>query len=584
MFAKQAKIRNKKMIIAILLVVTITFSVLLMPIKAQTDEEGNYFFSIHMMTFRGRPESEKTVIVLKEEFAKIGIEVTYDTIDGTVWNDRGFKTALELATHETGGYDLHLGQYGLGSPRDPDSFGLTMSSEGRWPGGWNWWLWSNADVDDLYDAGRVLLERDERQAIYSQIQEITVDVVAPVIPIVFMKISRMMSSDLEGYNPVIGTNQGTSQWILDGQSGGTFRYGGTRDPVSLLPWWGNIGADNFARDIYESLVNFDENKNVVPELAKSWEYSEDGLTYTFHLNEGVTWHDGVPFTADDVVFTYEGILDKTSGTTMWSRVHQNIASIEKVDDHTVTFHLNDRNAGVFSTVFFPVYIIPKHIMEDVPLADWKHSDQATSSPIGTGPYKFIEWVPEQYITLEAYDDYYIAGEPNFDERISIILPDAATALAALQNGDIDYLSNTGYTVDQLALVTDDPNIKVINELRDRSLLLGVNLAHPILNNMFVRKAMSSAIPREKIANEVLEGLAIPATSIWNELHWWWDSTLELPGYDIDQAKAYMEMAGYNFEHLEPDPTTPISQNLVYAVIGLIAGLAIGFVGSRYLKS
>jgi ABC-type transport system substrate-binding protein len=557
---------------------------LLIPIARAQEDEDKYFFELNTMIWKGYQPSIQTVEVLQREFAKIGIKLTYDVVDGTVWNDRGFKTALERATSANGGYDLHLGNYGLGSAeRDPDNFALTLSSDGRWPGGWNWWHWSNADVDALFDEGRGLIDREERYKIYSELLYIMMNQeTAPVLPIGFMKIARMMSADLEGYVPTIGTSHGVREWSLKGEDGGTVRIADTRDPVNLLPWWGNIGSNQYANDVYSRLVTYDSEYNIIPEIAESWEVSDDGLEITFKLVENASWHDGEPFTADDVVFTYTGLMDKDTGTTMWSRVFNNIASVEKIGDYEVKFTLPAKNAGVFATVFTGIVIIPEHTMGDVPYEDWKFTEQATSHPIGTGAYIFKEWVPQESLTLEVNEDYF-GGRPELDRRITVILPDSQTALAALQNGDVHYLSSTGYTAEQVELAREDPDLQVIMELAMRPFGLSMNLVHPALNNEFVRKALSAAIPRDVLANDVLGGQMLPALSITNELHWIYNSSVRVPEYNIDQAKQYMEMAGYPMDYLEPPETTPLSQNLIYAVVGLVVGLAVGYVASKYMS-
>jgi ABC-type transport system substrate-binding protein len=559
-------------------------TMIIIPIAQAQEEEEKYFFELNVMIYKGYQPSVQTVEILQEEFKKIGIKLTYDVVDGTIWNDRGFKTALERATSETGGYDLHLGNYGLGSAeRDPDNFALTLSSSARWPGGWNWWHWSNADVDALFDEGRGLIDREERYKIYSELLYIMMNQeTAPVLPIGFMKIARMMSADLEGYVPTIGTSHGVREWSLSGQTGGTVKYASTRDPVNLLPWWGNIGMDMYAYDVYSRLCHYDADYNIIPEIAESWEVSDDGLEITFKLVENASWHDGEPFTADDVVFTFTGLMDKETGTTMWSRVSQNIAAVEKTGEYEVKFTLVKKNAGVFATVFTSIFLIPEHIMGEVPYAEWKFSDIATTHPIGTGAYKFVEWIPQESLTLEANEDYF-GGRPALDTRISVILPDAQTALAALQNGDVHYLSGTGYTAEQVEMAREDPDLQVIMELAMRPFGLSMNLAHPILNNAYVRKAMSAAIPRQQLADDVLGGQMIAGHAITNELHWIHNATVGVPEYNIEQAKQYMELAGYPMEYLEPPETTPLSQNLIYAVVGIVVGLAIGYAATRYMS-
>jgi peptide/nickel transport system substrate-binding protein len=392
-----------------------------------------------------------------------------------------------------------------------------------------------------------------------------------------------MSSNLEGAkaNLLSGWRVDSDLLSFKDQDGGTFRYAYTSDPVKLLPWWGNIGSSIFATDVWETLVAADEKFAPMPELAHSWEVTDEGSTYTFNLEKGVLWHDGEPFTADDVVFTFEGLAEPETGTTMHSRVVQNVESVEALDDYTVRFNMKTKNPGAMSTVFMSVVIIPEHIMGEETYEGWRTADIANKHPIGTGPMKFVEWIPEQYLTLKANEDYY-KGRPSFDERIGISIPDSATALAALKKGEVHMLGGHSLDAAQLEEVQNDPNIQVLMKLRGAPFLFGVNLEHPELNNKWVRKAISAAIPRETLANDILQGLAIPATSVLNELHWVHDESITVPLYDLDQAKEYMEMAGYDFAWLEPPPTTPVSETLLYVAIGLVLGVVIG-IATRYIK-
>jgi ABC-type transport system substrate-binding protein len=504
-------------------------------------------------------------------------------MEGTQGNERGFKGAEEGATFEDGGYDMHgPGSYGLGASNlDPDQLSLTLSSLARWPGGWNWWNWANVDVDQGFDEGRNTLDREERYAIYGEVQKVLAEEL-PIIPIAFELQPWTMSSKLENVeiNLISGWRVDSDIINFKGEEGGEFRTAYTSDPVKLLPWWGNIGSALFATDVWETLLTNDGNFEPKPELADSWEITDDGYTYTFYLNENVLWHDGEPFNADDVVYTFEGLAIKETGTTIHSRIVQNVESVEKIDDYTVRFRMVTQNPGAMSAVFMSTIIIPEHIMGQEAYADWRTADISNVHPIGTGPMKFVEWAPEEYVELEKNPEYYRDTTP-FDRRINIAIPDSSTALAALKTGEVDMLIGHSLDATQLEEIKADPDIQVLQKLRVAPFILGINLEHPVLNNKYVRKAISAAIPREQFANDVLQGLAIPATSILNELTWVWDESITVPLYDLDQAKEYMEMAGYHFADLEPEPPTPISQNLIYVVAGLVIGLAIGF-GSKYL--
>lgn len=567
------------LVIVIALIITLVIPALIPPVKAQ--EEEKYFFEINAMDLTNKPNVDRVYAVLEPEFKKIGIKLTYTTFEGSVFNQHLFKGAIEGATMDEEGYDLMLAGYGLGGSRDPCGFSGCIGSAGRYPSSWNCWRMADVDLDQAMEDAESVTDRAERQKHYNKVQEIMCDVL-PVIPIVWPKRPWVLQADLEGFDPNVGWGlHGAWAWYWKGQTGGTVKYACNTDPVKLLPYWGNIGYDIFCSEIWESIVDVDGDQKVVPELAKSWEISDDGITYTFHLYENVTWHDGVPFTSEDLVFSYDVLLDKETATTAHSIFAGNVASYEAPDKYTFVVHLKSQNAGALAELFGAYYMMPKHILEDVPHSEFKNHDIANKHPIGTGPFKFVEWVPKQYLKMEANDDYY-RGRPKLDYKIGVNIPDAATAVAALMKGEVDLLSQRYEISELLDSIIEDPNLKYSMAISYSSIMLGVNMGHPILNNQYVRKAISAVIPREEICEEIWLGRAIPAQSFLNERFWCYNSSISMPMYDIEQAKRYMEMAGYDFEWLELAPATPLSEKLLYAVVGLVVGVAIG-VATRYLR-
>jgi ABC-type dipeptide transport system, periplasmic component len=165
-----------------------------------------------------------------------------------------------------------------------------------------------------------------------------------------------------------------------------------------------------AGNIYEGLLRYDTDMNPQPGLAESWEVSEDGLTYTFTLHEGVVWHDGEPFTAEDVVFSVDTFLRETHPRLRVSLQH--VESVTALDDRTVQFQLKNPFGpflGVFEVGTMPM--IPKHIYEGTDFAN----NPMNATPIGTGPFKFEEWERGSYIHLVKNEDYYVEGQPYLDE-------------------------------------------------------------------------------------------------------------------------------------------------------------------------
>lgn len=189
-----------------------------------------------------------------------------------------------------------------------------------------------------------------------------------------------------------------------------------------------------AGNIYEGLLRYDPQLKPLPQLAKSWTISDDGLTYTFKLQSGVKWHDGKPFTADDVVFSANVFLRETHARLRASLVY--VDTITAPDAETVVFKLKQPFGpfiGIFEVGTMPM--VPKHIYEGT---DFK-ANPANNTPIGTGPFKFKERVKGSHILLVKNTDYYEPGKPLLDEIYRHVIPDAAARSVAYETGKVDIL-------------------------------------------------------------------------------------------------------------------------------------------------
>ena len=181
--------------------------------------------------------------------------------------------------------------------------------------------------------------------------------------------------------------------------------------------------------LFDGLTDHDGDNNIIPRLAKTWEYDEATMTYTFHLAEDVKWHDGEPFTAEDVKFTFEAIMDPENGSENAPN-YEDVEEITVVDEHTVSFRLSAVNTAFLEYMTMPV--MPKHLLEG---EDWQESD-FFRAPVGTGPYKLENWDAGQSITMVKNEDYF-DGAANIDTVVFKIVTDDNAKALQLQSGELD---------------------------------------------------------------------------------------------------------------------------------------------------
>lgn len=211
-----------------------------------------------------------------------------------------------------------------------------------------------------------------------------------------------------------------------GEGGGTIVYG-SNDYTRINPAMDEHGEINVL--IFDGLTDHDGNNEVVPRLAKSWDYDEENFTYTFHLEEGVKWHDGEPFTAEDVKFTIEAIMDPANESENAPN-YEDVESITVIDDHTVEFKLSAPNVAFLD--YMTMAILPKHLLEG---ENMQESD-FFRAPVGTGPFKLTKWDEGQQIVLEKNEDYF-AGPAKIDSIIFKIVSDDNAKALQLKSGELN---------------------------------------------------------------------------------------------------------------------------------------------------
>lgn len=305
---------------------------------------------------------------------------------------------------------------------------------------------------------------------------------------------------------------------------------GSSDYTRINPAMDEHGEINLL--LFNGLTGHDGDNAVVPALAKSWDFDEETCTYTFHLEEDVRWHDGEPFTAEDVQFTIEAIMDPENGSENAPNF-EDVEEITVIDDHTISFRLSAPNVAFLD--YMTMAILPKHLLEgeDMQTADFFRS------PIGTGPYKLASWDEGQAITLEKNADYF-RGEPNIDTIVFKIVPDDNAKALQLRAGELDLAL---LTPKDAATFADEEGFTCYDmETADyRGILFNFQNEYWQENRNLI-PAVCYAIDREAIIDAVLLGQGMAAygplqRNIYNY------EDVEHYDYDPEKARAVLEAAG-----------------------------------------
>jgi peptide/nickel transport system substrate-binding protein len=326
--------------------------------------------------------------------------------------------------------------------------------------------------------------------------------------------------------------------------------------VGLDPAYETDGNSFMVCDnLYEQLVAYkDESTDTEPGLATSWDISPDGLTYTFHLREGVTFHDGTPFNANAVVFSIgrmmkdrnvkfvgEGfeIPPQERPPEYWVSMEMDdtVGAIEAVDENTVVFKLKRVEAPFIANMGMDFASIVS------PTAFLKDPKGFVRNPVGTGPFKFVKWVTDDQIVLEAFGDYWdTENGPYLDRVVFRAIPENSVRFLELKAGNIDICQFPNPA--DLELARQDPNLKLVSQPGMNVGYLGFNHTKDLWKNIHLRKAVAHAINRQAIVDNIYQGMGQLAKNGIPPTMWGYND--DVPGYKYDPelAKKELELAGY----------------------------------------
>ncbi|MEL4026195.1 ABC transporter substrate-binding protein [Lysinibacillus endophyticus] len=367
------------------------------------------------------------------------------------------------------------------------------------------------------------------------------------------------------------TNESVPQVLVFGRGG---------DSVSLDPAIVTDGESfKVTENIFETLLEFGEQDTTIqPSLAKEWEVSDDGLTYTFHLQEGVKFHDGTDFNAEAVVknierwkagteeqFYYFNSMFKAEGEDI-------IKTVTAVDENTVVFELSRPQAPFLKNLAMSPFGIAS------PTAFESAGDKFGDNPVGTGPFVFVEWKRNDSITVKKNENYWKEGLPKLDTIIFRAIPDNSARLNALVTGEIDLAD--GINPSDAASIESNPELKLIERPSMNIGYLGLTNTRKPFDNKLVRQAVNYAIDKQAIVDAFFEGRAEvavnpmpPSISGYND---------EIVGYEYnpEKAKELLAEAGYDGAEIElwampvPRPYMPDGQKVAEAIQKNLADVGI----------
>jgi len=321
--------------------------------------------------------------------------------------------------------------------------------------------------------------------------------------------------------------------------GGTFRIAMLGDAIpNPFTYAGQLPTILLNKTIFSTLVRYsDKDLQPVPDLATEWKMDEGGKSWTFKLRRDVKWHDGVPFTAADVKFTLENIVNPKVNAQFRSNLRP-VKSVDIIDDYTVRINTTDTFPSLDIMLAYNVAMAPKHLLEG---KDLNEIPEFVQKPIGTGPFKFKEYVKGDHATVVANDDYYL-GRPYLDSVVYKIIPDVNVIIAQLKTGELDAATIEPQNMDALKGAS---NIDVISAETPNALYIALNESRWPFQDKKVRQALMYGLDRKLIVEKILNNQMPLATGpLARAFGPYYNDKLQPYPYDEAKAKQLLAEAGF----------------------------------------
>ncbi len=340
-------------------------------------------------------------------------------------------------------------------------------------------------------------------------------------------------------------------WAATPKQGGTYRFPLATDPPTLDPAHvTDTTSHSVVSEIFNALVMYDQELRIVPDIAERWEISTDKLTYTFFLKKGVKFHDGRECTAEDFRYTFErvlnpstqsprtGFIDRLKGAKAYMAGQASaVEGIKVIDTYTLQLTLEQPfSLFLHLLTYSSNYVVPQEVVE-------QYGKDFTSHPVGTGPFRFVEWKHDDHILLEANPDYF-KGRPPLDKILYRIIPEEITRFEEFKAGNLEH---SDIPSGQFLRVKQDPELSklLVSYPNLGTYSFRFNMEKPpFQNNKALRQAFNYAIDRRAISEIILEGRVIPAKGVLPPTMPGYNPDLQGYTYDPEKAKKLLAEAGY----------------------------------------
>lgn len=372
----------------------------------------------------------------------------------------------------------------------------------------------------------------------------TVVVEKNVETIVTQEVEKVVTQEVQVEVVVTATPEPVAADTGEPQYGGTLVIGQSQSPFQLDPIK-DLGSDGndliIASQMIESLLAVGPDGEIVPQLAEEMpEISDDGLSYTFKLRQGIKFHDGTDFNAEAVKFNWENLVDPTYGSRESAHIGALLDSIDVLDPYTIRISFNQVFPDFLLTMAYRTWW---RINSPTAVQELGEDYGGVKGVVGTGPFKFKEWVQGDRLVLEKNEDYWQEGLPYLDEIIYKPIADPSVKLINLQAGTVDVLYNL--PLQFIEAMQEDPEVNVLTHGSGINELIFLNTTLPMFKDKRVRQALSFAIDRQTLNDLLFNGLGEIPNGPFPSWHWAYSADIPPFEYNPDKARELLAEAGYD---------------------------------------